>query len=128
MPPLKTILRANAASCLLFGALFVLFPEEIARFLSVAAAPGWLILGVGLILLGNAGHLLWVAASGSPRRWEVLYFTGGDLAWVLITLVLILSSTWITTPGGIAAALGVAVVVGGFALGQITALAARRQA
>lgn len=128
MPSLNTILRANAASCLLFGSLFVLRPTETAHFLSAAAAPTWVILVLGVVLIGNGLHLLWAAMGSQPKRWEVLYFTGGDLAWVLITLVLIMAGLWVTTPAGIAAALGVALIVGGFALAQIAGLGVRRQA
>ncbi len=128
MPSLNIILRANAASCLLFGTLFVLRPAGTAHFLSAAAAPSWMILVLGAVLIGNGLHLLWAATRSKPLRWEVLYFTGGGLAWVLITLVLIMAGIWVTTPAGIAAALGVAIIVGGFALAQIAALDARRQA
>lgn len=122
MPSLTTILRVNAASCLIFGALFVLMPAATAGFLSTSPAPSWLVLVLGLVLMANGLHLLWAAAKNTPRPWEVWYFSGGDIAWVSITLALTGTATWITTPGGIATALGVALMVAAFALAQLWTL------
>ena len=122
MPSLRAILRANAASCLIFGTLFVLLPAKTAGFLSPSPAPPWLMQMVGLVLIANGLHLLWAASRKTFQPWEILYFSAGDMAWVMITLALIGAGTWITTPGGITAALGVALMVGGFGLTQVSAL------
>lgn len=109
------VLRANAASCLIFGALFLIAPGAVAGFLG--RPPGWLIAALGAVLLMNGAHLLWAARRGA-RQAELLYFALGDGAWVAGTLLLILSGTWITTTGGVLAALAVAVAVGSFGVLQ----------
>jgi len=109
------LLRLNAASCVLFGALFVLAPGAVARFLG--AAPASLILVLGLGLLANGGHLLWAARRTVPAV-LLKYFALLDALWVVATAVLILAGLWITSPGGIVAALVVAVTVAALGLMQ----------
>jgi len=111
---LATLLRLNAVSCLVFGALFVTAPGGVAAFIGVA--PGWVILALGLGLLVNGAHLLW-AARRQPRCWEVRYFSLGDAAWVALTLTVLAAGAWVTAPAGQAAAAAVAVGVG--ALGAL---------
>ena len=112
---ITNVLRANATSCLVFGALFLALPAPVAGFLG--SPPVWLVAALGAVLLVNGAHLLWAAKRG-PGRVELLYFALGDAAWVAGTLALIASGTWITTGAGIAAALAVAAPVGVFALLQ----------
>ncbi|WP_397541418.1 hypothetical protein [Roseovarius salis] len=100
---LAMVLRLNALSCLAFGLIFVAAPDAVAGFLG--AAPAWVVLLLGIGLLGNA-LLLWMAVRGRrrPRRKEILFFCAGDLAWVAATLVLTGAGIWITTSAGEAAA------------------------
>jgi hypothetical protein len=112
---ITNVLRANAASCLAFGALFLALPGPVAGFLG--SPPVWLVAVLGAVLLLNGAHLLWAATRG-PGRVELLYFALGDAAWVAGTLALIASGTWIKTGAGIAAALAVAAPVGIFAVLQ----------
>jgi hypothetical protein len=112
---IANVLRANAASCLGFGALFLALPRPVADFLGTP--PAWLVAALGAVLLLNGAHLLWSARRGA-RRVELLYFALGDAAWVAGTLALVASGTWITTGAGIAAALAVAAPVGVFAVLQ----------
>lgn len=121
MPPLKTILRTNAASCLLFGLLFVAIPKEIAGFLGTPPAPGGFILVIGILLILNGVHLLHVSRARQPPRGWVMYFSAGDFAWVLGTLWLAGTGLWISEPAGVAAALAVAAAVGTMGMLQLTA-------
>jgi len=110
MPDLKTILRLNAASC--FGAIFAIFPRPTAAFLGSPPAPAWLVGAVGAVLVINGLHLLLVSRRVTPSKVAILYFSGGDFAWVLGTIALIASGLWINHPGGQLAALVVAAFVG----------------
>lgn len=112
MLALASILALNATSCVLFGVLFLALPGAVAAFLGTPPAPAWLIAAIGVILVVNGAHLAWAARQQRPRRALVLYFSGGDIAWVVATVALIAGGLWITTPGGIAAALIVAAGVG----------------
>lgn len=114
---LATVMRLNAASCLGFGAMFVLMPGAVAA--GLGSAPAGLVFALGLGLLGNA-VLLWraVRKGRAARRGEVLFFCIGDLGWVLATLVLIGAGLWITAPMGQVLALIVAAGVGAMGLLQ----------
>lgn len=119
---LKTILRANAASCLIFGALFAVLPSAIASFLSANPPPVWLIAATGAILIFNGIHLLWISTKTPPTKWEIFYFSAGDFGWVAGTLILIAMNLWITNPIAIAVALGTATMVGLLGAIQLRAL------
>jgi len=112
MPDLKTILRLNAASCLGFGALFLVFSRPVAAFLGTPPAPSWLISAAGAVLIVNGLHLLLTSRNDLPSKYLILYFSGGDFAWVLGTIALIASGLWINHPGGQIGALTVAAFVG----------------
>jgi hypothetical protein len=109
------VLRTNAASCLVFGGVFVAMPGLVAGFLGTP--PVWLVAALGAGLIVNGAHLLWAARRG-PGRPELLYFALGDGAWVAGTVLLVATGTWITTPAGVIAALTVAAVVGVFGVLQ----------
>lgn len=119
MLALASILALNATSCVLFGLLFLALPGAVAAFLGTPPAPAWLIAAIGAVLLVNGAHLAWAARQQRPRRALVLYFSGGDIAWVIATGALIASGLWITSPGGIAAALIVAAGVGAMGVLQL---------
>lgn len=106
---LKSVLIANGVSCLLFGALFTILPDETAQFLGTP--PNWLVIVVGIGLIGNAFALFWTARSAKPRRLGVLFFVVGDLAWVVATVLLVAIGIWITNSTAIAYSLIVAVWV-----------------
>ena len=112
---LSSVLRANAASCLIFGLGFAIFPASIAAFLG--SAPGFLIqiLGVGLVI--NAA-LLWMASLRGAKRADVLFFSLSDFTWVAATAVLIALQLWVTDPAGILAAIAAALLVGTLGLLQ----------
>lgn len=108
---LNRVMIANALSCLGFGALFVAFSAPVAGFLGDPPVLILRLLGLGLIF--NGVHLIWVARQDRPKRRDVLYFATSDALWVAGTAVLLLGGFWITTNIGMALAVLVAVWVGG---------------
>lgn len=121
MLTLKSVMRLNAKSCLIFGLMFVLIPGQVTGFLAQEnQAPPLVFIVLGIALFANAAHLVWAATKKVPGGLLVLYFSIGDFFWVLLTILLILTGWWITTPGGIAVSLVVAIMVGTFGFLQIT--------
>ncbi len=113
---LKTVLIANAASCAVFGALFLLKGTAIAAFLG--DPPIWLLQVIGAGLMLNAAFLVFTA-SQTPPGWRSVYlFIAGDAIWVIATINLLTFGIFVTTPSGIWAAIGVAVFVGACGVGQ----------
>jgi len=126
MPNITSIMRANAASCLAFGVLFITAPAGVAGFLGPGdPAPALLIAALGIALVANGCHLLWAARRDPPARTLVVYFTAGDFAWAAATLILVVGGVWITSIPGIVAALAIAAVVGAFGIAQIKRLPGR---
>ncbi len=120
MITIAQVLRLNALSCIAFGLIFLLMPTTITHFLSQSEPMPMmflLILGAGLII--NGLHLIITSLKTSPKRNLILYFSVGDFLWVVFTLTLILTQTWITTTEGIMAALIISVLVGGFGILQL---------
>lgn len=122
MTSIKTILRLNAASCIGFGGLFIAVPGAVAGFLGSPPAPEMVIGGLGLLLMLNGVHLLHTSSGAQPTRALVLYFSLGDLLWVLATAGLIAAGLWINTAAGITAAIAVAAAVGAMGLAQVASL------
>ena len=109
MEKLRLVLRANAASCIGFGALFVAAPAATASFLGDGPALLFQIIGAGLVL--NGLHLIVASLRAELVRREVQYFSVGDFLWGAGTLALLAAGAVIQTPAGIAAALAVGAVV-----------------
>lgn len=124
MDCLRTALRMNAASCVLFGALFAAMPAGVAGFLGVSSANAVAIIGVGLLI--NGGHLLVASWRSRLRPKEVYYFSTGDLLWVTVTLALVASNSLLTTPASVAVSLAVAAFVGTVGVLQLWALSRER--
>lgn len=124
MASLSNILRLNAASCLGFGALFLLAPRPIAAWLGAVAPEVLGFVGAGLLL--NGGHLLWAARRPRLAEAEVLWFSTADLVWWLATCALVAARWGITEPAGIMAALVVATGVAGLGLAQVLSLGRAR--
>jgi len=122
MISLKTILRLNALSCVGFGGLFLAMPGAVAAFLGDPPAPDTLLRLLGGLLLLNGLHLHYTSSQSRPHRLIVLYFSLGDLLWVLAIAGLIGAGLWITTLAGVAAAIAVAAVVGAMGLAQVALL------
>ena len=119
MPGLRNVMRANAASCLVFGAVFSTQPAWVAHGLGGSVPPpSALIVVLGIALILNGLHLLWAASRQALNRMLLLYFSAGDFVWVVGTLGLLASGQWITTPLGTWATLVVAIAVGAFGILQ----------
>jgi hypothetical protein len=117
---LKIVLRSNAASCLVFGLVFLLIPQPVAKFLSpYHPVPLLILMSVGVALIINGLHLIWASRQVAPSQTLILYFSIGDLLWVLGTAVLILNNIWITSVKGIIAAIAVSIGVGTFGVLQM---------
>jgi CHASE2 domain-containing sensor protein len=121
MITLKNVLRANAASCIIFGLMFLWAPFEITLFLSTdAPAPELVLFLLGAVLVINGLHLLWASAQTSQNKLLVWYFSFGDLLWAVGSAILLIGSIWITTIPGIIATILVSTVVA--TLGVLQAL------
>lgn len=108
---LKFVLIANAVSCAVFGVVFIFWAQAVASLLGSPPSALLYVLGVGLLL--NAILLLLESRHSPPRPAKVRSFAIGDGIWVLASLGLIFSGTWVTTMAGIVWTVCVAVFVGG---------------
>lgn len=108
---LNHVLRANAASCALFGVLFSLAAPAVAH--TIGDPPTLLLQVLGIGLLVNATLLFRTSTRPTPDRFSVLFFALGDAIWFVATLGLVVTGLWITTPTGLALSIGVAAYVGG---------------
>lgn len=111
------VLRLNAASCFVFGALFVILPGGVSSVLG--SAPPAILVGLGVVLLANGAHLVFASMRARALPAEILWFSMGDMAWWLATLTLIATGVWLTTPAGIVLALLVALCVTGLGMSQL---------
>lgn len=107
---LRYVLKVNAASCALFGILFLFTTASAGAIIGDPPTLLLQVLGGGLII--NAVLLFGTSLKQQPMRAAVLFFALGDALWVVATLTLIAMSLWITTPLGIILSLGVAAFVG----------------
>ena len=113
---LKFFLLANCLSCAVFGFLFAFYSDGAAAF--IGDPPSVLVFIVGLVLLGNA-VLLWLTAiRWMDQKLLIAFFVIGDVSWVILTLSLILSGTWISGSQAVISALLVAGIVGSLGFGQ----------
>jgi len=120
MELLKIVLRSNAVSCLVFGFVFLLIPEAIAKFLSPDhPVPLSVLMVVGIGLIVNGLHLIWASRQVALSKNLILYFSFGDFLWVLGTGMLILNHIWITSVKGIIVAIAVSIGVGTFGVLQM---------
>lgn len=120
MITLKTVMRANAASCIIFALIFLLNPAATAAFLGgEIPAPDLVFLILGAVLMFNGLHLVWISSNPMPNKLWVLYFSFGDFLWVIATAVLLFSGIWLTTEIGMIASILVAAVVGVFGVLQM---------
>ena len=123
MISLKNVFKANAASCIIFGLLFLIAPQKTAQFLSLEnPAPSLLISLIGIVLIVNGLHLIWTSMQHNHNKAAILYFSSNDFIWVAASIILIIAKIWITSPKGIAATLVVAALVGVFGALQLSEL------
>lgn len=117
---LRSVMTANAMSCLVFGGGLAFQPDAVANFLGGAsAAPQLFIMILGILLIVNGLHLLWASRVLFPPKALILYFSIGDFMWVIASTGLMVTGEWITTTGGVWVASAVAIMVGIFGMLQI---------
>ncbi|MEM7217117.1 MAG: hypothetical protein AAF515_02045 [Pseudomonadota bacterium] len=80
---LRNALRGNAAFSTISGAAFALASTPIATYLGVS--PTWLVSATGVGLVGFAAWLVWLASRPEVPATEVKLVIGGDLAWVVLS-------------------------------------------
>jgi len=107
---LKSVLIINAFSCAIFGALFFFKSEDMANFIGTPPALFVQILGAGLFI--NALLLIYTSFQSAPKRADVLFFSIGDAAWVVFTVLLLIGNIWINNSEAIYWSLAVALFVG----------------
>lgn len=120
MTRLSYILRLNAASCLGFGIVFMIAPGATATLLGTA--PPGVVFWLGVLLQGNGAHLALASLRSQAVDLEILWFTLGDMAWWLASLLLIVAGVWITTPLGMVLTVSVATFVAALGVAQLFAL------
>ena len=125
---LLSALRMNAIFSALSAVLMLVFGRWVAAQLGLADAT--LVYVTGGLLLLFALQLANIVRTQKIRRWEVLVIIGGDLGWVLGTVVLLALYYSSVTTIGFVLADGVALAVLYFAIQQIRGLqdAVRAQA
>lgn len=112
MVTLQNVLRMNASTCFGFGALFSTASDSVVNFLSLSSpAPSFVLLILGLGLIFQSVHLLWASFQASPNKALILYFSMGDFAWSIASLILIFMGLWINSVSGILFACLVALMV-----------------
>ena len=113
VPKIHTILYANASFCLASALLILLLPGLLAEFVIDLPVIVFRILGVGLLLF--ALDVFLTARKESPSRGKVLYIFAADLAWVVLTPVVLLTLPERITSLGNLLLVDIALIVAAFA-------------
>jgi hypothetical protein len=90
--PIRSILYANAIFSGVSGLLFVIASQPIARFLGINMP--WVILILGIGLVGYAALLYLNASRPEISRSFVLFAVVADSVWVLLSIILLLTN-WV---------------------------------
>ena len=90
--PIRSILYANAIFSGVSGLLFVIASQPIARFLRINMP--WVILILGIGLVGYAALLYLTASRPEISRSFVLFAVVADSVWVLLSTILLLTN-WV---------------------------------
>lgn len=114
---LRAALLLNATSCIVFGAVFLIFGGSVSQF--IGNPLGWIIPVLGAVLLFNGLHLVAASRRSKPLCPEILYFVVGDFLWVGGTLVLVSRNIVITSAAGTVVSLLIAVMVGVIGVMQV---------
>lgn len=89
IPQIQTILYANLAFCLLSTAVILVFPGHIAEYVINLPRLVFISLSAGLLLFASG---VWLTAREAiPSRGRVLVIFGADVAWVVLTPVIMLT-------------------------------------
>ncbi len=121
---LRNALRGNAAFSVLSGLSFASMSGAIAEFFG--GIPADLVLVTGIQLLVFAGALIWLASRPQVSTTLAMGVVAADVVWVLGTFAVI--SADVFSDAGAMAALGIAAIVGVFAVLQSVGVARTRTA
>ncbi len=113
----RIMLKINAFTCASFGATFMVFPLEVSTLLGQVPMSIITLLGVALIV--NAGHLVFVSFKKTIHKLEVYYFSTSDQIWFLASLALLMMTDWVSTPIGVWVTVVVAIMVSVIGLAQL---------
>lgn len=123
---LRLTMRANALSCLVFGVLLAFMPSRVGAFLSDdSPAPTIIICALGIVLLLNGTHLVWASNLAKPSKLLLTYFTAGDYAWVVASIIVLAADFWVTTTSGVITTVAVSVMVGLLGTLQLMSITSR---
>ena len=126
---LRNTLRANAAFSIISGVLFIVASNGIAAFLGIKEASVFgfldgptfiLILGIGVLLFGLG--VLYDVTRPELRRRDATLILAGDIAWVGISALLLLTRALPFSTAGSWAVLITADIVTVFAIGEYIGL------
>lgn len=109
---LRLVLTANAATSAIGGAVAAVATDPVARLLGVDSGIGrsaTRLVGLGLIVFAAVVAYTVRAASPSALRRNTVLITGGDVSWVLATVVILATGTLSSAGTWIAVAMGIAV-------------------
>ncbi len=123
IPRIQTILYANAGFCLFSALVIVLFSGLLARYVINLPSLVFIALAVGLILF--ALDVFLTARQVAPTRGKVLYIFYADLAWVLLTPVVMVALNDRLTRLGNLVLVDIALIVSAFAALEWLALRKR---
>lgn len=82
---LRRLLLADAASCALMGAALLAAPQALGGWTGL---PPALLSGAGLALLPVAAFMALLARGGAVPRWGLAVVLGGNVLWVVASLML----------------------------------------
>lgn len=125
MHTFKNAFGYNAAFSALSGIVIAMDAPWIAA--NLIAAPDWLVVGLGLVLVGFAGLIAVALLRGLPHTLG-LFIILQDGLWVLLTTMAIVYFWEAITPLGVAVIMGINLLVAAFALAQKHHLAAHTPA
>lgn len=119
LPPLATLLRADAAVCTVSGVALILAAAPVA---ALTGLPAGLVLGAGIALLPSALLMWLVARDAVPVRAGTRVVVAGNAAWVAASLALLASGLVSPTAFGTVFVLVQAAVGGAFGVLEHAAL------
>ncbi|MEZ5492298.1 MAG: hypothetical protein R3F50_18600 [Gammaproteobacteria bacterium] len=120
IPRLQTVLYANLAFCLFSVAVILLFPGHIADYIINLPRLYFVSLSAGLLLFALG---VWLTArQASPSRGRVLMIFWGDVAWVVLTPIIMLTTQDRLTSLGNLVLVDIALVVAALAAFEWMAL------
>jgi hypothetical protein len=110
--------KANAAFSSVCALLLLAVPDVLANWLGLAETQALTLMGIGAGLALFALRLLMIARAGQVQRAETRTIIGGDIGWVVASVILLLvGSDWFSTLGQWIV-VDIALVVMGFAVLQ----------